>query len=344
MRSSSGQPRGLVLLGDRHHQTEVRLDEGLLGLLARPGRRGGAHASWPGSGPWAPWRQSASALRPAFDGLGQADLVVLGQQRVLADVGQVEPDQILVVALDALLCQRLNPSSEPSGDPCRWSKPWGNACNSPVDISVTTASRPAPWAHVALRRPGTGRRQVPEPSDPPTSGVGEVSRRGVGPEWPRHEPGPGSRDHRLEALLVTGDDGDVVGPPQQAPGSAPRRPATPRSRRAAPAGGHRVTGASATGETPPEMERVARDQPGQDHPADTDQTRQRAPAGSRAVRPDGARAPVGVPVTVGHRAGQDAEQAVHLGARAAPSRRRRRPSRARGVDRRTARRARRAAG
>ena len=71
-----------------------------------------------------------------LDGLGQADLVVLREQRVLADIGQVEPDQILLVALDALLRQRLYPSSEPSGDPCRWSKP--------VDISLPTESRPEP--------------------------------------------------------------------------------------------------------------------------------------------------------------------------------------------------------
>ena len=40
-----------------------------------------------------------------LDGLGQADLVVLGQQRVLPDVRQVEPDEVLVVALDSFLGQ-----------------------------------------------------------------------------------------------------------------------------------------------------------------------------------------------------------------------------------------------
>src|SRR5690606_39043136 len=37
-------------------------------------------------------------------GLGEADLVILGQQRVLTDVGEVEPDQILFVPLNSLLC------------------------------------------------------------------------------------------------------------------------------------------------------------------------------------------------------------------------------------------------
>ena len=45
-------------------------------------------------------------LATGLDRLGQADLVVLGQQRVLPDVSQVEPYEVFLVALDALLRQR----------------------------------------------------------------------------------------------------------------------------------------------------------------------------------------------------------------------------------------------
>ena len=99
-----GQARGLVLLGDGDHQSEVGLDEGLLGPL-----------SLQGGAPQLPLLRRGQALRcrcqlgvglPAgLDGLGQSDLVVLGQQRVLADVGQIQPNQIFVVSLEALLCQ-----------------------------------------------------------------------------------------------------------------------------------------------------------------------------------------------------------------------------------------------
>ena len=40
-----------------------------------------------------------------FDGLGQPDFVVLGQQGVLADVGQIQTNKVLVVSLEPLLCQ-----------------------------------------------------------------------------------------------------------------------------------------------------------------------------------------------------------------------------------------------
>ena len=37
-----------------------------------------------------------------LDRLGEPDLVILGQQRVLADVGEVQPDEILVIAVNAI--------------------------------------------------------------------------------------------------------------------------------------------------------------------------------------------------------------------------------------------------
>ena len=43
------------------------------------------------------------AALPASICLGEADLVVLGEQRVLPDVGEVQPDEVFLVPLDAIL-------------------------------------------------------------------------------------------------------------------------------------------------------------------------------------------------------------------------------------------------
>ncbi len=37
-----------------------------------------------------------------LDGLGESDLVVLREQRVLPDVGEIETDEVFVVAVDAV--------------------------------------------------------------------------------------------------------------------------------------------------------------------------------------------------------------------------------------------------
>ena len=116
------QAGGLVLLGDRDHQAEVGLDEGLLGLLAL--QDGAAQLALLGRGEaLGGRRQLGLRLAAGLDGLGQADLVVLGQQRVLTDVGQIQPDQILVVSLEALLRQSLAKPSITMGldrsRPCR---------------------------------------------------------------------------------------------------------------------------------------------------------------------------------------------------------------------------------
>ena len=100
-----GQARRLVLLGDRHDQPQVRLHERLLGLLALHARHAGAHASSPCVRPLGALADLGFRVPPGLDGLGQAYLVVLGQQRVLTDVRQVEPDEILVIALDSFLRQ-----------------------------------------------------------------------------------------------------------------------------------------------------------------------------------------------------------------------------------------------
>src|SRR5579883_580331 len=115
-----GQAGRLVLLGDGDDQAEVGLHEGLLGLLT------GEHGS-----PELPPLAARQALRSllelllgraaSLDGLGKPDLVVLGEQRVLADIGQVEPYEVLVVPLDAFLCQVCRPFLHYNGTrrPCR---------------------------------------------------------------------------------------------------------------------------------------------------------------------------------------------------------------------------------
>ena len=50
--------------------------------------------------------QATARLDPGFDLLGEARFVVLGQQRVLTDVREVEADEVFLVALDALLGHR----------------------------------------------------------------------------------------------------------------------------------------------------------------------------------------------------------------------------------------------
>ena len=72
----------------------------------------------------------------AFDLLRQPNLVVLGEQRVLPDVGQIEPDEIFLVPLDRAMtmldslarptaeraerCGLRRPSVGPTSNSARW--------------------------------------------------------------------------------------------------------------------------------------------------------------------------------------------------------------------------------
>jgi hypothetical protein len=47
--------------------------------------------------------------------LGQANLIVLGQEWVLANIGEIEPDKIFFVPLDTLFRQEVL-QSDPSGE------------------------------------------------------------------------------------------------------------------------------------------------------------------------------------------------------------------------------------
>src|SRR5581483_5194170 len=91
----------LVLLGDRDDQAQVRLHERALGLFAL-GDRAAKLALLAG-------RDAGRLLQfapggvAAFDGLGQANLVILREQGILSDVSEVEPDEILLVPLNSFL-------------------------------------------------------------------------------------------------------------------------------------------------------------------------------------------------------------------------------------------------
>ena len=108
MRSSSGRPGRLVLLRDRHHEPQVRLHERALRVVAQAG---GAPqlALLRGRERLATAEQLLARRVALLDLLREADLVVLGEQRVLADVGEIEPDEIFFVALDTLLRHPVTP-------------------------------------------------------------------------------------------------------------------------------------------------------------------------------------------------------------------------------------------
>jgi hypothetical protein len=96
-----GESRCLVLLRDRHHEPEVRLHELTLGLLALS--RHPSEFALAGRGEaLAAGVEFLDGFLAGLDGLGETDLVVLGEERVLTDVGQVEPDEILIIPVDAI--------------------------------------------------------------------------------------------------------------------------------------------------------------------------------------------------------------------------------------------------
>ena len=102
------EARGLVLLGDRDDEAQVRLHEGALGIVAVPDVLAELTLLGRGQGLAAGFQLGAGFVA-ALDLLGEADLVVLGEQRVLPDIGQIEPNQIFFVALNTFLRQE-NPS------------------------------------------------------------------------------------------------------------------------------------------------------------------------------------------------------------------------------------------
>ena len=96
-----GQARRLVALGDRDHQAEVRLDEPVPRPVTSPDRL--LQVATLGSGQLAVsgLERGARGL-PGLDLPGQASLVVLGEQRVTADVVEVETHQVLIRRIGAV--------------------------------------------------------------------------------------------------------------------------------------------------------------------------------------------------------------------------------------------------
>jgi hypothetical protein len=95
-----GEPRRLVLLGNRDHQPQVGLDELPPGALAPLGRllELAALAALDAAG----LLELGARVPARVDVLGQAGLVVLGEELVAADLVELDPDEVLVVALGAL--------------------------------------------------------------------------------------------------------------------------------------------------------------------------------------------------------------------------------------------------
>src|SRR5581483_994715 len=87
------QTRGLIALGDGDHESQVRLDEPLLGLAA------GGHLGLEPPPLGGRRRRAAlelvGRLQPRFDRLRQIDLVGGGEQLVLTDLLEILPHQVL---------------------------------------------------------------------------------------------------------------------------------------------------------------------------------------------------------------------------------------------------------
>ena len=103
------QARRLILLGDRDDESEVGLHEGALGLLALLHRP--AKLTLLGRGQLGVDRfELRSRFRARFDGLGEADLVLLREQGVLADIGQVQANEVFFIPFDTFLRHRGPPA------------------------------------------------------------------------------------------------------------------------------------------------------------------------------------------------------------------------------------------
>ena len=91
-------------------------------------------------------------LLARLDRLGETDLVVLGEQRVLPDVGQVETNEVFVIAINAIFGHGGSFVPSPRGGVvgARHPLPAGNV------LTIPTRSRP-PTREPLFRRPGPSR-------------------------------------------------------------------------------------------------------------------------------------------------------------------------------------------
>src|SRR5262249_6013312 len=98
-----GQARRLCRLRERADEPQVGLHERALGVVALARRA--AELTLLGGGEVLAGGEKVAARGVAvLDLLRQANLVVLREQRILPDIGQIEPDEIFLVPLDSLLC------------------------------------------------------------------------------------------------------------------------------------------------------------------------------------------------------------------------------------------------
>ena len=92
----------MVFLGDRNDQPQVRLDEGALSVLATLQ----VALEFTAAGRCeviSPVGQPSPGLDPGLDLLGEADLALFSQQRILTDIGEVQADEVFLVSFDPLL-------------------------------------------------------------------------------------------------------------------------------------------------------------------------------------------------------------------------------------------------
>src|SRR5205823_218392 len=127
---------------------------------------------------------------PSLDRLGQPDLVILGEQRILPNIGEIEPDEVLLVALDSLLCQNDEPLVSSHA-----------ARNSPASGSPLLARRDRPISSL----PGASRQPVAAPAPLNTIYRGETDYEGFD-DWPVRPCWPS----RLAATLGAVDDADPI--------------------------------------------------------------------------------------------------------------------------------------
>ncbi len=100
------QTRGLILLGDRHHEAKVRLHERPFGILALA--CGATQLALLGSCQlFADLIELVDRGLPGLDLFGKPNFIVFGEQHVLTDISQVQANQVFFVALYAIFRHEL---------------------------------------------------------------------------------------------------------------------------------------------------------------------------------------------------------------------------------------------
>ena len=109
MRSSSGRPDAWYFLAIDTTSRRFDCTNCALGVLALARPCGAARACLAGVSVLAGVVELGERRVAGFDRLREPDLVVLGQQWVLPDVGEVETDEVFLVPIDSLFGHRQLP-------------------------------------------------------------------------------------------------------------------------------------------------------------------------------------------------------------------------------------------